>query len=599
MSPRFVTSGGVDLAVFEEGNPAGPTVLLVHGYPDTHEVWDEVCAELEADYRLVRYDVRGAGRSGQPTGLTGYRLDQLADDLFAVINAVGGPVHLVAHDWGSIQAWHAATDPRATATVASFTSMSGPCLDHVGYWFRRRMRRPTPRHVAQLTRQLAMSWYIVAFQVPLLTPAFWRFYLARRWPQMLRTVEGVPPRAGLPAPTLRDDAVRGISLYRANMRRRVSVPAPRSTLVPVQLIELTDDHYVSPALLEDVERWAPNLTRRRLKATHWSAMTASAPALADWIRGFAASATATSTATATRTANEANEATAATSTAGRTSIRTGSPTRDQPFAGQLAVITGAGSGIGRATAFALAERGAHVIATDIDLAAARRTAELAGLMGRCAHAYRLDVTDSEMFTDFAGRLMEEHGVPGILVNNAGIAHFGTVLGTTGDEWRRVLEVNLWGVLHGCRAFGARMAERGAPAHIVNVASAAAYLPSKQLAAYSTSKAAVAMMSDCLRAELADSGVGVSVVFPGFINTNITRTTTFSGLTPEQQQVSRERGARLYARRNYPAEKVAEAIVDAVRHRRASVAVTPEAKAGRLISRLTPAAVRAIARLDLG
>ena len=94
-------------------------------------------------------------------------------------------------------------------------------------------------------------------------------------------------------------------------------------------------------------------------------------------------------------------------------------------------------------------------------------------------------------------------MPDVLVNNAGIGHSGTFLQTTEKEWQRVLDVNLWGVIHGCRAFGALMVERGRGGHIVNLASAAAYLPSKVLAAYATSKAAVLMLSDCLRAELAD------------------------------------------------------------------------------------------------
>ena len=287
MSARFVTSGGIELAVFEEGNRAGPVVLLVHGYPDTHEVWDEMCAELAADHRLVRYDVRGAGRSGRPVNLVGYRLSQLADDLFAVIDAVGGQAHVVAHDWGSIQAWHAVTDPRAAGRIASFTSISGPCLDHVGYWFRRRLLRPTPRHVAQLGRQLAKSWYIGVFQLPLLAPAAWRWGLARRWPAVLHRVEGVAPRPGFPADTLCGDAIRGISLYRANMGRRRPGPQPRRTGVPVQLITLTRDRYVSPALSEGLERLVPNLTRRTLAATHWSALTVQAPAVAGMIREFA------------------------------------------------------------------------------------------------------------------------------------------------------------------------------------------------------------------------------------------------------------------------------------------------------------------------
>jgi short-subunit dehydrogenase len=185
-----------------------------------------------------------------------------------------------------------------------------------------------------------------------------------------------------------------------------------------------------------------------------------------------------------------------------------------------------------------------------------------------------------------------------MVNNAGIGHAGTFLATTEKEWQRVLDVNLWGVIHGCRVFGSRMADGGAGGHIVNVASAAAYLPSKDLAAYATSKAAVVAMSDCLRGELARSGVGVSVVCPGFVNTNITRTTTFSGLSEKKEADRRDRATRLYARRNYPPEKVAERIVDAVLHNRAMVPVTPEARAGWLIARLAPALARAGARRTL-
>ena len=171
------------------------------------------------------------------------------------------------------------------------------------------------------------------------------------------------------------------------------------------------------------------------------------------------------------------------------------------FAGRVAVITGGGSGIGRATALAFAERGARVVVCDVDLDAARRTAELASLLGPASDVDQVDVADSQAMEAFAA----EVGVPDILVNNAGIGHVGTFLATTEAEWRRVLDVNLWGVIHGCRAFGPAMVQRRAGGHIVNVASAAAYLPSKNLAANATSKAAVLMASDCLRAELARSG----------------------------------------------------------------------------------------------
>jgi pimeloyl-ACP methyl ester carboxylesterase len=180
---RMVTSGGVPLAVFEHGDPASPVILLVHGYPDTHRVWDRVCDALNADYLVVRYDVRGAGLSGVPEELRGYRLEQLADDLFAVMDSVSPdrPVHLAAHDWGSIQAWQAVTDARAEGRIASYTTLSGPCLDHVAYWIRHRLAHPTLRHLAQLANQQVRSWYIGVFHVPLLAPAVWRLGLARNW----------------------------------------------------------------------------------------------------------------------------------------------------------------------------------------------------------------------------------------------------------------------------------------------------------------------------------------------------------------------------------------------------------------------------------
>ncbi|HEY3870298.1 MAG TPA: alpha/beta fold hydrolase [Actinocrinis sp.] len=287
---RTVVSSGIRLAVFEDGDPADQTVLLVHGYPDTHRIWDRVAADLAADHRVVRYDVRGAGGSDAPADLRGYRLDRLADDLFAVIEAVSAdrPVHLAAHDWGSIQAWHAATDPRAAGRIASYTSISGPCLDHVGRWSRRRLAKPTPRNLGQLLNQQRKSWYIAAFHVPLLAPAAWRLGLARNWGALLHRLEGVTPGPDHPQPTLADDAVRGLNLYRANMLRHVLRPASRPTRVPVQLITLTRDRFVSPALSDDLDEWVPRLWRRSIPAAHWSALTDQSAATARVIRQFAA-----------------------------------------------------------------------------------------------------------------------------------------------------------------------------------------------------------------------------------------------------------------------------------------------------------------------
>lgn len=286
-----LTPDGLKLAVRTEGDPARPPVLLVHGYPDTHRVWDGAAAALAASHHVIRYDVRGAGESDSPAMPAGYHLDRLADDLFAVIDAVspGRPVHVAGHDWGSIQAWHAVTDARSTGRIASFTTISGPCLDHAGFWFRERMSRPSARHLAELAGQGARSWYIGVFHLPALAPLAWRLGLARAWPFLLRYLEGVTPRDGYPSASLRSDAVSGIGLYRANMAARIRNPQPRTARLPVQLVILTADHYVGPALAgSDLDRWAPDLVRHTLRATHWSALTERAATIASLVSQFAA-----------------------------------------------------------------------------------------------------------------------------------------------------------------------------------------------------------------------------------------------------------------------------------------------------------------------
>jgi pimeloyl-ACP methyl ester carboxylesterase len=267
---------GVPLAVVTQGDPRRRPVLLLHGYPDTHRVWDTAADILATDHHVIRYDVRGAGASGRPAGRAAYRLDRLADDLFAVLAAVSPDraVHVVGHDWGSIQAWHAAADARAAGRIASFTTISGPCLDHAAFWFRARLARPSRQGLAELAAQAVRSWYIAAFQLPVLAPLTWRLFLARAWPAVLANIERVPPRDGHPAATLVSDAVCGIRLYKANFfAERSHGPLPRPVRVPVLLITVTGDHYVSPALAgADLDRWVPDLTRRTLRGTHWSVL---------------------------------------------------------------------------------------------------------------------------------------------------------------------------------------------------------------------------------------------------------------------------------------------------------------------------------------
>ncbi|NUU20591.1 MAG: SDR family NAD(P)-dependent oxidoreductase, partial [Streptomycetaceae bacterium] len=247
----------------------------------------------------------------------------------------------------------------------------------------------------------------------------------------------------------------------------------------------------------------------------------------------------------------------------------------------------------------LAEAGARLVLVDRDASSAARTAELADVLGASeAFAETVDVSDAAAMEQLAEKVRAAHGVPDLVVNNAGIGIAGSFLDTTADEWKRTLDVNLWGVIHGCRLFGAMMVERGQGGHIVNTASAAAFQPSKSLPAYATSKAAVLMLSECLRAEFAAHGIGVTAVCPGFVATGITGTTRFVGTSTEQERSLREKTTKAYRRRGCPPEKVADAILDAVAGNVAVRPVTPEARAARAASRFTPRVLRALARVDL-
>ncbi|WP_405658423.1 SDR family oxidoreductase [Streptomyces sp. RK9] len=579
---RWVRTGGVELCVAELGDAARPTVLLVHGYPDSKEVWSEVATRLADRFHVVLYDVRGHGRSTAPKPLRGgFTLEKLTDDFLAVADAVSPdePVHLVGHDWGSVQSWEFVTVARTQGRIASFTSMSGPSLDHVGHWIKKRMTRPTPRRAAQLVGQGAKSWYVYMLHTPVLPELAWRGPLGKRWPKILQRLEKVPAD-GYPTLSLPSDAAHGAWLYRDNVRARLRRPrADAYAHAPVQLIVPSGDIFLSEKVYDGLKSWAPQLTRRTLPAKHWVPRTRP-DQLTAWITEFV---------TAHEDGGPPALASAAAPAPGKHAER---------FAGQLVLVTGAGSGIGRATAFAFAEAGAKVIAVDRDAEGAARTAELSRLVGApAAWAETVDVSDEQAMEKLAEKVATEYGVVDVLVNNAGIGLSGSFLDTSSEDWKKVLDVNLWGVIHGCRLFGRQMAERGQGGHIVNTASAAAYQPSKALPAYSTSKAAVLMLSECLRAELAGQGIGVSAICPGFVNTNITSTARFAGVSADEEKRRQKKSARLYGLRNYPPEKVADAVLRAVVRNQAVVPVTPEARGAHLMSRFTPKALRAIARLE--
>ncbi len=194
--------------------------------------------------------------------------------------------------------------------------------------------------------------------------------------------------------------------------------------------------------------------------------------------------------------------------------------------GRVALVTGGGSGIGRGIAIALAGAGMRVVVADIEREAAEAvTAEIAASGGE-ASAEALDVTDPAAVEVMAARCSEEHGGVDVLCNNAGVIGPTPIGPEALDNWRWTLDVNVLGVVHGINAFVPRMRARvdasGGEAHVVNTASIGGLIAGYgwEISAYIASKFAVVSMSRNLRGELAGSGIGVSVLCPGGVETRI-------------------------------------------------------------------------------
>ena len=263
--------------------------------------------------------------------------------------------------------------------------------------------------------------------------------------------------------------------------------------------------------------------------------------------------------------------------------------------GATALITGAGGGIGGATAMRFARDGVrHLLLVDINEGALQRTAALVREAGGNVTICQTDVADAAAMEALAAAFAAGPGVPDIIVNNAGIGVAGPFLDTPLADLQRIVGVNLWGVVHGCRLFGAQLVERGRGGHIVNVASAAAFAPSTILPAYSMTKAAVLMLSECLRVELAPHGIGVSAVCPGLVSTGIEHRAVYVGSDAAAIAARRRASLRVYRLRRYSADRVARRIVTAIRHNTAVVPVTAEAHLLRGLSRVAPGVNRRLA-----
>jgi NAD(P)-dependent dehydrogenase (short-subunit alcohol dehydrogenase family) len=254
------------------------------------------------------------------------------------------------------------------------------------------------------------------------------------------------------------------------------------------------------------------------------------------------------------------------------------------FKGKRALVTGAASGIGQATAIALAKQGADLVICDVDEKGMATTADSIRSLGRDVLSKKVDVSSRDQMRALADDVHRK-GALDVLVNNAGVGLGGTFLETSLEDWKWILGINLEGVVHGCHFFVPKMVEAHNGGHVVNISSAAGYTPSPALAAYCTTKYAVLGLSECLRIELAEHGIGVTAICPGIINTPITRNSRLVGRAARAG--AQEKVVRFYEKRNYGPEKVADEIVRAIRHNRAIVPVSPEAWAFYLVKRASP------------
>lgn len=251
------------------GNEEKKAIVLVHGYPDNQEVWEPIIQYLLADFYVITYDVRGAGASSVPRHINDYTLPRLSLDLECVVNQLlaNRSFHLVAHDWGAIQSWESVTESKFKHRILSYTTISGPCLDHAAFWMRDQFQNKKNKFF----RQLFKSWYIAAFQLPLLAPTVWSFFTPQRWDYVLSKLEKTK---GLPlSHNISADGKYGIALYRANFIPRLIKPRQRYAICPVQAIVLKKDNFVSPELIDEIPKWASEFSRVDLDANHWAILS--------------------------------------------------------------------------------------------------------------------------------------------------------------------------------------------------------------------------------------------------------------------------------------------------------------------------------------
>ena len=269
----YVNSKDICLAVYHWGeiDHERETIVLIHGYPDSAEVWEAIAQFLKDDFNVVAYDVRGTGLSDIPVDKKEYAFSYLVEDLSSVINSVSPnkAVHLVGHDWGALQAWEAVLDDQLKIQIKSYTAMT-PSIDHVGWWFKRQWKSGTLQGYRNVIQRLAGSSYMAMLQIPVLPELTWFAGLSYIWPKLVGKMEKVTVQAN--AKQLRN-STSGLGLYRQNLQKGLLHPSTRKTTIPVNMLMMSKDPFVPAYLCEGMQEWASDLTYSEVKAGHWGILS--------------------------------------------------------------------------------------------------------------------------------------------------------------------------------------------------------------------------------------------------------------------------------------------------------------------------------------
>lgn len=242
------------------------------------------------------------------------------------------------------------------------------------------------------------------------------------------------------------------------------------------------------------------------------------------------------------------------------------------LSGRVAVVTGAASGIGLGMCLRFAAEGMRIVMVDLQGPALAEASERVRKIGGEVFTASADVSDWEAIQKLAQLVSDRYGTAHIVCNNAGVRSMGSIWETTIEDWRWVLNVNFWGVLHGIKAFVPLMIKGGEPGHIVNTASVAGLLSFKGSAPYSASKSGVVSLTEALSQELREvrASIGVSVLCPGGVPTNFRENS--NRLRPSGELVQ---GRSANASRSVTADDVAERVIQAIRSDQFWILTHPE------------------------